>query len=977
MTTRNKIFFTYTIFLLLPLLLVLGTGGYLNASKQAKILEQQAQTQADTMARHALTASKTALEQGLRNLVDNNQRLFTALDEKYRSGSLSQGEAQWLALDGLIAQRLSHQGRLFCIDNQGLILAHTNKALANTHLDAELLSRLRLNPAGTIITVQHGTQPATLYTKVEFLPWNWTIVASFPLAELAQLLSPQHLAQSVMQIPEHQDAQPFLLDATGSFWPPMPAPFGNLDQRQLALHIRQLGSQPQDPGTTFEKNSHHRAEQRFFVHQIPELNLIAGIIVPTAQLNQPFTRLYRNGLLILLPATLLALGLIYLLAQRLGAPYTHLAMALNTSLRQPSPALPAPSLYPSTAECEQIVDAIAQMLTALHNKQQQLVEEQETNTAIQQRLHQEISTRREAENKLRAENSTRRSAETYLQLFKNIFDSAIEGIYITDPTGRILATNQAFTRITGYQASEMNGQHPMQLASNAQIQASFQTMWAGLSQSGSWAGEIWNRKKDGSICPLWLSVSVIRNDRQEITNYFAFFHDISELKRKEKQISILAYSDALTKLPNRAALEHRLTKAIARATRERRSLAVFFIDLDNFKNINDSLGHDKGDQVLVEVAERLSATIRSEDTLCRLGGDEFILLSESVDDDNAVYNLGSRILAALKQPVHLRPNTIYINASIGIALFPDDGRTTQELIKNADMAMYKAKSEGKNKFVMFTREMNDKLLHRIRIENSIRTGLKQHEFFMFYQPKIDISDERTTSLEALIRWQRDGTIITPDQFIPIAEDSGLIDEMSLYVLDEVCIFLTRMQEQQLQCLPISVNMSPRTFNNKNIVETIDTILGDHRVDHRLIEFEITETTAMKDVQHTLETMRRFRQRGIRFSIDDFGTGYSSLSYLSEMPVSTLKIDKRFINTADANSRSIVSTITAMSKQMQLNVVAEGVETIEQLQWLKEIGCDEVQGYYFSRPMPEADTLNYLHLAVGVPQQNTTAPVFLQ
>ena len=296
-------------------------------------------------------------------------------------------------------------------------------------------------------------------------------------------------------------------------------------------------------------------------------------------------------------------------------------------------------------------------------------------------------------------------------------------------------------------------------------------MWAGLPQSGSWAGEIWNRKKDGSICPLWLSVSVIRNERQEITHYFAFFHDISELKRKEKQISILAYSDALTKLPNRAALEHRLTKAIARAARECRPLAVFFIDLDNFKNINDSLGHDKGDQVLIEVAERLSSTIRSEDTLCRLGGDEFILLSESVDDVNAVYNLASRILAALKQPVHLRPSTIYINASIGISLFPNDGRTTQELIKNADMAMYKAKSEGKNKFVMFTREMNDKLLHRIRTENAIRTGLKQHEFFMFYQPKIDINDERATMerydgvvdghyVSTILRM--DGVLTTPD-----------------------------------------------------------------------------------------------------------------------------------------------------------------------------------------------------------------------
>lgn len=977
MTTRSNIFSTYTIFLLLPLLVLLVAGGFLHARKQAKQLHQQAQTQADTLANHALTTAKAALTQNLRSLAHNNQQLFTALDEKFRSGSLSLAEAQWLALDGLIAQGVSAPGTLFCIDNQGLILAHANKALTHTHLDTDLLSRLRINPPGAIITIQQGRQPATLLTKVEFTPWNWTIVASFPLAELSQFLPPQQLAQSVIPSTENESAQSFLLDAAGTFWPPLSAPFANLDQHQLAVHVRQLESQPQADLPTFQENGQHSTEQSVFVQRVDELNLIAGVIIPTAHLNAPFTLFYRNILLILLPAALLALGVIYLLAQRLSAPYANLATTLATTAGGPTTVFPALDTKTATAEYHRIVDAFNQMIAALRNKQQQLLDEQETNTDIQQRLYQEISTRREAENKVRAENSTRRSAETYLQLFKNIFDSAIEGIYITDPAGRILAINQAFTRITGYQATEMNGQHPMRMASTAQIQASFQTMWAELPRSGSWAGEIWNRKKDGSICPLWLSVSVIRDERQKITHYFAFFHDISELKRKEKQISILAYSDALTKLPNRAALEHRLTKAIARAARERRTLAVFFIDLDNFKNINDSLGHDKGDQVLVEVAERLTATIRSEDTLCRLGGDEFILLSESVDDDNAVYNLGNRILAALKQPIHLRPSTIYINASIGISIFPNDGRSPQELIKNADMAMYKAKSEGKNKFVMFTREMNDKLLHRIRIENSIRTGLKQHEFFMYYQPKIELSNERTTSFEALIRWQRDGAIIMPNQFIPIAEDSGLIDEMSLYVLDEVCIFLTRMQEQQLQCLPISVNMSPRTFNNKNIVETIDTILADHRIDHRLIEFEITETTAMKDVQHTLETMRRFRQRGIRFSIDDFGTGYSSLSYLSEMPVSTLKIDKRFINTADANSRSIVSTITAMSKQMQLNVVAEGVETSEQLQWLKGIGCNEVQGYYFSRPMPEADTLHYLQLAVDTPQQSATTPVFLQ
>ncbi len=421
----------------------------------------------------------------------------------------------------------------------------------------------------------------------------------------------------------------------------------------------------------------------------------------------------------------------------------------------------------------------------------------------------------------------------------------------------------------------------------------------------------------------------------------------------------MAYRDALTKLPNRAALEARLTKAISKAKREAGTLAVLFIDLDNFKNINDTLGHDKGDQVLIQVSKRINQAIREEDTLSRLGGDEFILLSESIENESGIFHLAGRILACLQEPFIIGFSELFINASIGIATYPNDGRNTNELIKNADMAMYRAKNEGKNKFVLFTQEMHENFLTHVRIENSIRTGLQKKEFIIYYQPKIDIPSERLTSFEALIRWNKNGLIIGPDKFIPIAEESGLIDKMSLYVLEEVCAFLNKLHTQGTSLLPVSVNMAPRTFNNLEIVEVIDQILHKYRIDHKYIEFEITETTAMQDIDHTLKTMNRFRQRGISFSIDDFGTGYSSLSYLNEMPVSTLKIDKRFISADDNHSRSIVSTIIAMSKQMQLKVIAEGVETVEQLDWLRTLNCNEAQGYYFAKPMPESDAVQFI------------------
>jgi hypothetical protein len=363
MTTRSRIFLTYTLFLLIPLLLTLGTGGYLFADRQAEALQQQAQALADAVGQQALTASKTALEHNLRTLADNNQQLFAALYEKYRAGSLSQDEAQWLALEGLVAQRIAPKGILFCIDSQGLILAHPNKALAHTHLDVDLLSRLRTNAPGTITTFQQGAQPATLYTKVDFPPWNLTIVASFPMADLPRFLTPQQLAQAVDHLPHNTSAHPFFLDASGIFWLPDPASLGTPEQKQqLAAQILQLVNQQHNPQPLNQEADTRHTDQTLFFRPLAELDLIAGVIIPTAEFNQPFTQFYRACLLLLLPVTLLALGAIFLLAQRLSRPYAHLATALSTSLHQPSPTLPQLAADISTIDVSALPMPLAKCL---------------------------------------------------------------------------------------------------------------------------------------------------------------------------------------------------------------------------------------------------------------------------------------------------------------------------------------------------------------------------------------------------------------------------------------------------------------------------------------------------------------------------------------------------------------------------------------------------------------------------------------
>ncbi len=579
-------------------------------------------------------------------------------------------------------------------------------------------------------------------------------------------------------------------------------------------------------------------------------------------------------------------------------------------------------------------------------------------TAFLVRKFDAIAKRLEGVNeRLANEAQLRRSAETFLQIYKKIFDSATEGIVITDSSGRILAVNEAFVTITGYSQTDAIGQNPRILQSGQQGTAFYEQMWRHVQEKGTWEGEIWNKRKDGTVFPEWLTITSIRNERRETSYYFATFYEIGELKKREKQIAFMAYHDALTRLPNRSYLEHKLAKNLARIKAEGGRLSVLYIDLDNFKNINDVFGHNQGDDLLVQVGQRLSSVLTGNDMLCRIGGDEFILLMDQIDNDSLVYLTAGRIQAVLKKPFLIDHKKIYVNASIGISVYPGDGDNSLDLIRSADMAMHKAKQEGKNRHVLFAKGMHEELYEKFRIENGIRYGLLNRQFVVHYQPKVDIGSRKTASLEALIRWEKDGQLISPAAFIPIAEESSLIDDLCLFVMEETCAFHAVMKKEQVD-VPVSVNISPRQFHNLDFVDIVEDLLGRYQVEPHLVEFEITETTAMKDVEHTLNIMHRLREVGILFSIDDFGTGYSSLGSLSKMPVSTLKIDKQFVDDLQENG-GIVATIIAISQQMHLNVVAEGVETEEQLLRLGAMGCHEAQGYYFSRPVSGDGILAYL------------------
>jgi len=484
-----------------------------------------------------------------------------------------------------------------------------------------------------------------------------------------------------------------------------------------------------------------------------------------------------------------------------------------------------------------------------------------------------------------------------------------------------------------------------------------------LITSGIWEGEIWNRRKSGESYPQWLSINAIKSSDGKAIHYLGLFHDITDIKRSEDQLRYQAYYDALTGLPNRQLFNDRLKVGITHASRNNLPLGVLFIDLDDFKNVNDSQGHYVGDLMLKQVAKRLTLCCREEDTVARLGGDEFLLLAQYIrEDEPAAASLAERIIESFKKPFKMGNKQIFVNASIGITIYPNDGNDVETLVKNADVAMYRAKDHGKNQFRLFTDVMNREVMRRIALGNDLRGGLEREEFMVYYQPKVNIQTGIVSGMEALVRWNRlKKEMVPPGEFISLAEDNGVIFPLGEWVLSTAC---RQAEEFGVGChrdLCIAVNLSVRQFRQENLVAMIRETLNKTGLAPNLLTIEITENIVISDIEATIKTLKLLKEVGIHVSIDDFGTGYSSLSYLKKMPLSELKIDKSFVDdTPDsAEASAIVKMVLSLARSLKLKTVAEGVETKKQLEFLRNEGCDEMQGYLFSKPLPAPDMATLL------------------
>jgi diguanylate cyclase (GGDEF)-like protein/PAS domain S-box-containing protein len=631
----------------------------------------------------------------------------------------------------------------------------------------------------------------------------------------------------------------------------------------------------------------------------------------------------------------LAIGLVLAYFRGLFAPLRRItAAAAAIAEGRDDVTLPAVE----RGEIGTLAQALQHMLAKVKQREAELVE---ANAALEERV-------------------AARTAE--LQLAASVFHNTTEGVSVTDANGFILSVNPAFTDITGYSAEDAVGRKPSLLRSDHHGPEFYRQLWEALLRQGRWQGEIWNRRKDGEAYLEWLTISMVPGADGKPFRYVAVFHDITELRRKDEHIRHLAYHDALTGLPNRLLLLDRLDHAIAGRRREGQRLAFVFLDLDRFKTVNDSLGHDVGDKLLEQVAQRLVASLRASDTVARMGGDEFVVLLDKVDEPADCANLAEKISAALAVPIAVDGHAIPMGCSMGIAVFPEDGVTPLDLMKNADAAMYAAKAAGRGTYRFFQPGMTEQTAQRLRLEVELRQAIANGELELHYQPKVCLASGSASGFEALVRWRHPVRgLVSPGEFIPVAEDAGLIGDIGDWVLAEACRQGGEWIAAGYAGVKIAVNVSAKQLQQGDLAARIEELARLHDIPPSMLEAEITESAVMADPERAAAIFHRLRAIGVTVAVDDFGTGYSSLAYLRRLPIDVLKIDRSFVMDADRNDEDaeIVRTILALGTTLKLLIVAEGVETQRQADLLQAAGCPLAQGYLYSRPVPAAEAREWL------------------
>ncbi|MEH6782864.1 MAG: EAL domain-containing protein [Alcanivorax jadensis] len=556
-----------------------------------------------------------------------------------------------------------------------------------------------------------------------------------------------------------------------------------------------------------------------------------------------------------------------------------------------------------------------------------------------------------------------RQSQEQLRLAATVFDNAPEGIFILDHKFRFLAVNARFEQITGYSESMVLGKQVLDHQETAANRDTYKMITAALRENGFWEGEINETRRNGEPFPEWLQVSAVRDEHKKVIRFVGMMSDLTTRKETEQQLQFLSNYDRLTGLANRTQFREHLHKSLTLARLNREKVALLMIDLDRFKPINESLGHEIGDRLLKAAAERMAQHAGGEENLARVGGDEFTLLLENHGGEGAISQHCQKLINAMKKPFMIDGHELLLGASVGISVFPDTAKEAQSMINQADMAVYQAKRSGGNNFQFYRSNMRVASVEQLALETSLRKAIFKNEFVVYYQPKMDLASNRITSVEALVRWQHPTMgLLPPADFIPLAEETGLISAIGELVLERACRQAHQWNKQGLGNICVSVNLSAHQFRKGNVAEIVDRVLESTELPAHLLELELTESLIMEDMEQNIELLQQLRTRGIELALDDFGTGYSSLSYLKRFPVDTLKIDRSFIMDLDKSpdDAAITRAIIDMAHSLQMNVVAEGVETEAHLSILRDMHCDIIQGFLISRPVPEKELVELLH-----------------
>ena len=547
-----------------------------------------------------------------------------------------------------------------------------------------------------------------------------------------------------------------------------------------------------------------------------------------------------------------------------------------------------------------------------------------------------------------------RQDQEHLRQAAVVFDCTREGVLVSDHNGVIVHVNPALVKITGYAPDEVLGQRPSMFKSGHHGPEFYQAVFESLEKTGEWHGEIWNRRKSGEIYPQWQTIRPVRDSQDRVSHYVAVFSDISAIKNTQTELMRLAHHDPLTDLPNRLLFTDRAEQALAYAQRHKSGCALLMIDLDHFKIINDSMGHNVGDLLLKAVGERLTAVFGKGFTVARLGGDEFAVLVETCTQVAQAAGFAQQVLEVMKGAFIIETHQLFISASVGISLYPNDALNAEQLLRNADSALFKAKSAGREGYALYTEELTAHAQYRIEVASDLRRALEQHELRVYFQPVHDLSSSRMVGVEALVRWQHPQRgLVAPGEFIPIAERTGLIAEIDAWVLEQACWQMCQWQAAGVELSFVAVNISSRLFARPELYQLVSTVLTDTGLNPALLELEVTESAVMDNSEVALEQMHRLRELGLRLAIDDFGTGFSSLLRLKRLPVQKLKIDQGFVAglPSDDDDVAIVRAVIALAQSMGMQVHAEGIEYVEQAQFLLDHHCDLGQGYWFGRPVP--------------------------